>query len=266
MVFKLGVPQKPHFQRLPQRWPRVLVLDTVGVIVDKYSLGPTLCMQRAAKALGIFIPSRDIMPFLGLGKKQHLIQIMANPIYRNHFTSTHNRRFDETKDIDIFLKHFETEQLKLHDRYASFCELIPEFSSMLRSLRSTNPDMLILQTSGFTEPIMKDLQHRLVIQGFIPNAIVCSSDMANRSDMITAGLKSLDVNAKDALFIGDQPKDLEAAHIACVYKKIAITHSVPKQLFPNQFTNAKCNSLLEIPTLVERWAKEMSVEEDQDWK
>jgi len=243
-----GVPRLPLM--ISQGWPKAIVCDTSGVIADKFGLAPIICMQRAARKIGLNIPQTDILPWLGLGKRRHLMEIMQLPFYQDQFFSTHKRHFCETKDLSHFVELYEKEQLELHASTPLFTEILPEFTSMLHTLQQKNPGLVVTVTSGYTKSIMTDLLVRFAKQNFMPNATVCSSDTPLRTTMILWSLGAFKIRPEDAVFIGDQVTDIDSAlkaRIAC----IGVAHSVLKDDF--QHANASVHSLLQIPNIIEKW-------------
>jgi len=219
---------------------KMLVLDTAGPIVDRYSLAPVIAFQLAGKQLGLGLTEEDMIPYLGKSKRLHIDEMMKQPHLLQQFKFKNKRDFDSS-DANYFYHLYLREQLEILQRIPLFSEILPEFQIMQKTLQIFHPDLLYAQTSGYPLEVMKFLGHRLKTQGFIPNVMRCSGHTTYRKDMIQQCLDQFSIRVENVAFVSDQQSDLDAANELKVFS-IGVTHSVPS--FRN--ANAVCANMKEV--------------------
>ena len=152
---------------------RAVVFDWAGTMVDFGSFAPMVAFVQVFAEFGINISIDQAREPMGLAKRDHIKAILAMPDVSAQFKSVHGHDATE-KEVDRVYAVFVPLNEKVAGMHAN---LVPGAAEMVENLR--NRGMKIGSTTGYTRSIMAHVLPVAAAQGYAPDTLVCSDDVAN---------------------------------------------------------------------------------------
>lgn len=152
---------------------KAVVFDWAGTMVDFGSFAPMGAFVKAFADFGIAIDTDQARGPMGMAKRDHIDAILSMPDVVDQFTSNHGRRPD-SGDIDRIYDVFVPLNEKVAGKHA---DLVPGAAEMVAVLRQRG--MKIGSTTGYTRSIMQHVLPVAAAQGYKPDNLVCSDEVAN---------------------------------------------------------------------------------------
>jgi phosphonoacetaldehyde hydrolase len=156
----------------PYKGPvKAVVLDWAGTCVDYGSMAPIYVFMEVFEDFGVPVTAEEIRLFMGMGKKEHVREVCG--VERVRF-SWKERFGTEPRDEDIDRLYGEIEERipAVVKRHAAPIEGLLDTVAELRSR-----GILIGTSTGYTAPMMSALAPAAAAEGFVPDNIVCASDV-----------------------------------------------------------------------------------------
>ncbi len=151
---------------------KAVIFDWSGTVVDFGSRAPVEAFIAVFGEFGVAITVAEARGPMGLPKRDHILALTTVPRIAAAWQEAHGRPFDEA-DIDRIHKAFEPITRKVAARLA---DLVPGTAGVVAELRRRG--IRIGSTTGYTRPIMTPLTRLAAEQGFAPDTMVCSGDLA----------------------------------------------------------------------------------------
>ncbi|MYL81962.1 phosphonoacetaldehyde hydrolase [Desulfovibrio aerotolerans] len=148
-----------------------LVLDWAGTAVDYGCIGPVAVFLEVFTRRGVVPRIEEARAPMGLMKKDHIRAMCAIPALAARWTAVHGRAPDED-DVDAMYR--ETEPLMVAC-IANHAELIPGLLDAVAAFRRMG--LRLGSTTGYTGPMMDVLRPAAAAQGYVPDAVCCSTDV-----------------------------------------------------------------------------------------
>lgn len=187
---------------------KAVVLDWAGTAVDFGSIGPAAVFLDVFAKFEVDVSVADVRQFMGVAKKDHIRSICGLPSVVAQWQKKNHRPPNET---DVERIYAETEPMMI-TTVTHHADLIPGLLETVESLRQQG--IKIGSSTGYTTPIMEALVPAARAQGYVPDAIVCVSDVpAGRPYpwMCYLNAMHLEVYPLEAMVkIGDTISDIEA--------------------------------------------------------
>jgi phosphonoacetaldehyde hydrolase len=185
-----------------------VVLDWAGTAVDFGSIGPAAVFVDVFAKFGVDVSVADVRQFMGVAKKDHIRSICGLPSVIAQWQQKNDRSPDET---DVEHIYAETEPMMV-DTITRHADLIPGLLETVERLRQQG--VKIGSSTGYTAPMMAALVPIARAQGYIPDAIVCASDVpAGRPYPWMCFLNAIQLQVyplEAVVKIGDTISDIEA--------------------------------------------------------
>lgn len=184
LVFRRRPPAKPSLSALK---PSLLIFDFDGTIADTFEAGFTI-LNRLAEEFGFRPLGRDELEKARDMRTRQLMKFLKIP----------------TRKMARIARRGSEE---LHGCIDSICPL-PGVPELLQKLRSRGYELGII-TSNTDSNVQTFLRnHDLEIFDFVH----CSSKLLGKASVIRSVLKAGHLAPAEILFIGDETRDIEAAH------------------------------------------------------
>ncbi|MBR9986621.1 MAG: phosphonoacetaldehyde hydrolase [Desulfosarcina sp.] len=158
--------------RTPYTGPvQAVVLDWAGTAVDYGCMGPADVFVKAFDAFGIAVTAAEARQFMGLEKKEHIRNMCKLPGVAGQWQEKHGRRPDATDVEQLYGKTEPMMVAAIADHAEPIFGLLP-FVDAVRSRH-----IKIGSCTGYTAPMVKALAPAAAERGYVPDAMVCSSDV-----------------------------------------------------------------------------------------
>jgi phosphonoacetaldehyde hydrolase len=184
-----------------------VVLDWAGTAVDYGCVGPVAVFVEIFRQHKVEVTIREARTFMGLMKKDHIRGMCSLPSVQEQWQKAYGRLPNE-EDVESMFASTEAMMRQTVSRHA---DPIPGLKETIRGLRERK--IKIGSSTGYTSPIMKKLVQAAAKKGYVPDAVVCSSDVpAGRPFpwMCYANAIQMEVYPMQALVkIGDTVSDIE---------------------------------------------------------
>ncbi|WP_337875218.1 phosphonoacetaldehyde hydrolase [Elioraea sp.] len=151
---------------------KAVVLDWAGTVVDHGSRAPMGAFVRAFAEFGVAISVADARGPMGLPKWDHILAVGRLAHVSAAWRARHGRAFGPA-DADRIFALFEPMTVAAIREHAG---LIPGALEAVAACRARG--LAIGSTTGYTRPIMRDLQPLAAAQGYVPDCVVCAGDLA----------------------------------------------------------------------------------------
>lgn len=151
---------------------KAVILDWAGTTVDYGSRAPTQVFLEIFQRRGIDITESEARGPMGRGKRDHIATIAAQPRVCQLWAQQHGR---EPKDADIQAMYDEFLPLQ-KDVLARGSDVIPGVPAAIAACRELG--LKIGSTTGYTRELMEVVAPLAAQQGYSPDVIVCSDDVA----------------------------------------------------------------------------------------
>ena len=186
-----------------------IILDWAGTAVDYGSFAPVEAFARAFEAFGIAPTLDEIRAPMGMEKRAHIAQMLAEKRLAALWEERHGRPHTQG-DIDQIYAKFET---ALFASLRSFADPLPGVLETAAWLRAQK--IKIGSTTGYTKAMMDVVVPLAKEKGYAPDCIVCPEDVgAGRPApyMLWRNLEQLRVpSICEVLKIGDTAADMQEA-------------------------------------------------------
>ena len=187
---------------------KAVVLDWAGTAVDYGSIGPAAVFVDVFAKFGVAVSLAEVRQFMGVAKKDHIRNICSLPSVIAQWQKQNDRSPDET-DVDHI---YDESKPMMVDTITRHADLIPGLLETVERLRQQG--VKIGSSTGYTAPMMAALVPIARAQGYIPDAIVCASDVpAGRPFPWMCFLNAIQLQVyplEAVVKIGDTVSDIEA--------------------------------------------------------
>jgi phosphonoacetaldehyde hydrolase len=150
---------------------RAVVLDWAGTAVDYGCIGPVAVFIEVFKRRGVQVTTEEARAPMGLMKKDHVRSMCQSESVAAKWQKVHGREPDEN---DVEGMYADVEPL-LVSTVARYADPIPGLSKAIAAFRRDG--IGIGSTTGYTTPMMAVLRPEARRRGYIPDSIVCPSDV-----------------------------------------------------------------------------------------
>ncbi len=150
---------------------QAVVLDWAGTAVDYGCLGPVAVFVALFRERGIDVSIGEARRFMGLGKRDHIREMCALPRVLEQWRRKYGRDPGD-EDVDALHEIMEPMMIEgLHEH----CGPVPGLLDFTSGLRRQG--VKVGTCTGYTRPIMEALVPQARRKGFVPDTVVCSSDV-----------------------------------------------------------------------------------------
>ena len=146
-------------------------LDWAGTVVDHGSVAPVKAIEDIFAEFGVTVSRQLVRRYMGLAKKDHIRKLLEEPEVVEQWLAVHPVRPVE-RDVDLLYGRFEPQMMSLLAGYATVISGAVEAANALR-LRSIK----IAGTTGYTRPMLEQLQHLAAEQGYRTDASLAPEDV-----------------------------------------------------------------------------------------
>ncbi len=171
---------------------KAVILDWAGTTVDYGSRAPTLAFRQVFKREGVAINDEEARLPMGMSKRDHIAAIAAMPRVAKAWKKKLGREIGKD-DIDRMYAQFTPIQKEL---LAKHSEVIPGVVEAIQQCREWG--LKIGSTTGYSRELMAIVAPLAAAQGYSPDVIVCSDDVAE-------GRPSPQMNIRAAELLGVSP-------------------------------------------------------------
>jgi phosphonoacetaldehyde hydrolase len=151
---------------------KAVVLDWAGTTVDFGSRAPVLAVMEAFRRFDVPVTIEQARGPMGMAKREHLRTMLDMPEISECWRKTHGRTAT-SEDVDRLFAQFLPLQKEI---LAVNAQLIPGCLEAVERCRSMG--ISIGTSTGYTQELMDVLVPLAREQGYIPDAIVCASDVS----------------------------------------------------------------------------------------
>jgi len=256
---------------------KAVIFDWAGTTVDFGCFAPTGIFIEVFRQKGIEITDREARGPMGTYKRDHIRAISKYPRVKAEWISKYGKECSET-DIEEMFRNFIPLQMSVIERHSLIVPELPEALKLARSM-----GMKIGSTTGYTAEIMRLLTESAAKQGYIPDAMVCASDVpAGRPApwMAFRNAEQLGIYPMQAIVkIGDTVSDIEEGinagmwsvgvidssnEVGLTMEKISILNrtelDVLKKQVRNTFLNAGADYVIESLSEIEELLDKINYE------
>ena len=150
---------------------RAVILDWAGTAVDYGCIGPVAVFMEVFRRQGVQVTIEEARAPMGLMKKDHVRSMCQSESVAHKWRKAHGRDPDED---DVEAMYAEVEPL-LVSTVAHYADPIPGLSKALAAFQRDG--IRIGSTTGYTAPMMAVLTAEARRRGYIPDSMVCPSDV-----------------------------------------------------------------------------------------
>jgi phosphonoacetaldehyde hydrolase len=151
---------------------KAVVLDWAGTTVDFGSRAPVLAVLEAFRRSEVPVTLEQARGPMGMAKRDHLRTMLEMPDVKAAWTKVHGRA-PTNEDVDRIYAKFLPLQKEILENHS---ELITGCLEAVEKCRSMG--VAIGTSTGYTRELMDVLVPLARSQGFVPDAIVCASDVS----------------------------------------------------------------------------------------
>lgn len=149
-----------------------VIFDWAGTMVDFGSFAPMGVFVEAFAEFGIDITVEQARAPMGMAKRDHIKTILEMQDVSQKFKHVYGHEHSDA-DIDRIYKVFVPLNEKVAAKYA---DLIPGAAEMITNLRDRG--LKIGSTTGYTRSIMEHVLPVAAEQGYAPDNLICSDEVA----------------------------------------------------------------------------------------
>jgi phosphonoacetaldehyde hydrolase len=150
---------------------KAVILDWAGTAVDFGSIGPAAVFVDVFAKFGVEVSVADVRQFMGVAKKDHIRNICSLPSVVAQWQEQNDRLPDEN-DVERIYAETEPMMVATVTRHADLIHGLLETIEILRQ-----QGVKIGSSTGYTAPMMEALVPAARARGYIPDAVVCASDV-----------------------------------------------------------------------------------------
>ncbi len=150
---------------------KAVILDWAGTVVDHGCIGPVAVFIEVFKRQGVAVTTAQARKPMGLMKKDHVRSMTKDPEVIALWRAVHGRDPDES-DVDAM--YLLTEPLMVGcisahaDPIVGALDAVAAFRSM---------GLKVGSTTGYTRSMMDIMVVEAAAKGYVPDTMVCSSDV-----------------------------------------------------------------------------------------
>jgi phosphonoacetaldehyde hydrolase len=148
-----------------------IIVDRAGTTIDFGCIAPAKAFVEVFRKHGIELSLEEVRGPMGLAKRDHVKAILEYPGVALRWESNYKRKVTEG-DIDIIYQDLEPAMAIVAADFANPIKGTLEFMDEMHKL-----GIKVGSTTGYTEPIMRNLIPAAAKFGFMPDCIVNSSDV-----------------------------------------------------------------------------------------
>jgi phosphonoacetaldehyde hydrolase len=183
-----------------------VIFDWAGTAVDHGSLAPLAPFVRAFAARGVEVTSDEARGPMGLGKRDHIRELLKLPAVASRWRERHGGDATEN-DVDDLYRRFVPLQLEVIDE---FSEVVPGLLDCVGELRGRG--VAVGATTGYFREAAERVYRRAAEQGYRPDHCVCAEEVpAGRPApwMVFRVMEALGVYPPSAVVkVGDTAPDI----------------------------------------------------------
>ena len=184
-----------------------VIFDWAGTTVDYGCFAPTVSIVETFARRGVRISLADARGPMGLEKREHLRRLLADERTRGLWREATGC---DPADADVNALYEDLEP-RLAQAIRTHAALVPGTRELVEELRAWG--IKIGSTTGYLRPLMDILTEEAAYRGFVPDAVVCPSDVpAGRPSPWMCFLNAMLLNAyppRRVVKVGDTPSDME---------------------------------------------------------
>ncbi|MCA9121442.1 MAG: phosphonoacetaldehyde hydrolase [Planctomycetales bacterium] len=173
---------------------RAVIFDWAGTTVDYGSCAPARAFVEVFRSRGVDISEREARAPMGLSKREHIAAIADMPRVAELWQDT---RGELPTDADVQSMYDDFLPLQIA-ALANHSDVIPGVADAVAECRRLG--MKIGSTTGYTRELMQVVMPLAASEGYTPDAIICSDDVA-------AGRPAPWMNFRAAEELGIYPMD-----------------------------------------------------------
>ncbi|WP_043635382.1 phosphonoacetaldehyde hydrolase [Desulfovibrio sp. TomC] len=150
---------------------KAVILDWAGTVVDHGCIGPVAVFIEVFARQGVAVTAEQARKPMGLMKKDHVRAMTRDPGVAAAWRAVHGRDPDEG---DVEAMYRLTEPLMV-DCIAAHADPIVGALPAVAAFRAMG--LKVGSTTGYTRPMMEVMTREAAAKGYVPDAMVCSSDV-----------------------------------------------------------------------------------------
>ncbi len=224
---------------------RAIIFDWAGTTVDYGCFAPTGVFREVFLQKGIDISEKEARTPMGMYKRDHIKTITQFPRIMEEWRKKYGRDCSES-DIEDMFQNFIPLQISVIDKHS---KIVPELPDALKVIKSFG--LKIGSTTGYTADMMKILTESAARQGYIPDAMVCASDVSEGRPAPWMALKNAELMGiypmETIIKIGDTVADIKEGvnagmwSIGVIYSsnEMGMTIEEVNALKPSELANRK---------------------------
>jgi phosphonoacetaldehyde hydrolase len=214
---------------------KAVIFDWAGTTVDYGCFAPTGVFIEIFRQKGVEITEHEARGPMGIHKRDHIKALTLLPRIAEEWQKLFGSTCSE-KDIDEMYEKFIPLQLDVIGKYSQVVKELPRAVDVIRSL-----NMKIGTTTGYNNEMMKVLSESAASQGYIPDSIVCASDVSMGRPapwMAFRNAEKLSVYPMQAILkIGDTVADIQEGLNAGMWSVGVVSSSNEMGLAKKDFDN-----------------------------
>ncbi|WP_205738485.1 phosphonoacetaldehyde hydrolase [Billgrantia endophytica] len=161
-----------HYQRSYRGPIRALIMDLAGTCVDFGSTAPIHAFKQLFADNGVMISGVEARAPMGSEKREHIRALLAMPRIAEAWRSTHGSAAGKA-DIDRLYRDFVPVQVAA---IAERARAIAGLSDLLEYCHRRG--IRVGVNTGYGREMIEGLLSALADQGFMPESVVCATDVA----------------------------------------------------------------------------------------
>ena len=146
-------------------------LDWAGTVVDHGSVAPVKAIEDIFAEFGVAVARPLVRRYMGLAKKDHIRRLLEEPEVVAQWLAIHPAHPEES-DVELLYRKFEPPMMEL---LAGYAEVISGAVEMAEALRARG--IKIAGTTGYTRPMLEQLQKLAAKQGYWTDASLTPEDV-----------------------------------------------------------------------------------------
>jgi len=147
-----------------------IIFDWAGTVVDYGCMAPTQVFTEVFKDRGIHISMAEARGPMGLAKKDHVKALLELEPVKTQWLYVYKRLPNEDDLNDIY-EQLEPKLVAIVDQFAEVIPGVIEFCDEMKQ-----QGVKLGSTTGYMLPMMEKIIPLAKVQGFVPDAVVTSSD------------------------------------------------------------------------------------------
>ena len=150
---------------------QAVVLDWAGTAVDFGCMGPVSPFMEVFAQRGVAVTVAEARGPMGLMKMDHIRAMLASPSVAAKWREVFGRDPDEP-DVQELYQNVERLMISVIGHYAT---PVPGLLEAIESFRRRG--IKVGSTTGYTRPMMEVMIPAARERGYVPDSVVCSSDV-----------------------------------------------------------------------------------------